>query len=88
MKKDTVENRLRAIEAVVGGDYGMDAEWYSHFSNRRKKLSREKLEEYVEEFGKMITICYLLAHGGNSECCKGKGKEYLEILGKEMVKSF
>ena len=78
--EDTAENRLKAIEMLVGGDYGLDAEWYSHFSKKLKGLSREKLEEFVVEFGKIITNVYILSHGGNSECCKGKGKEIIELL--------
>jgi len=78
MTKDTAENRLKAIEILVGGDYGLDAEWYSHFSV--KSLSRGKLEEFVIEFGKIITDCYILSHGFNSVCCKGKGEETMELL--------
>ena len=80
MTKDTAENRLKAIEILVGGDYGLDAEWYSHFSKKLKSLSREQLEGFVIEFGKIITDCYILSHGFNSVCCKGKGEETMELL--------
>ena len=79
-KDKTIKDRLKAIEVLVGGDYGLDAEWYSHFEKRTKQLSREKLEEFVIEFGKIITNVYVISHGGNSECCKGKGKEIVDLL--------
>ena len=82
-EKDTAENRLKAIEVLVGGDYGLDAEWYNHFSKRN--LSREKIEDFVVEFGKIITNCYVISHGFNSKCCKGKGKEMMEFLLQDEV---
>ena len=81
MKKEiTIKDRLKAIEILVGGDYGMDAEWYSHFEKRTKELSREKLVDFVVEFGKIITSVYVISHGGNSKCCGGMGKEIVESL--------
>jgi len=79
-KEITTEDRLKAIEILVGGDYGLDAEWYSHFEKKTKALSREKIEEFVIEFGKIITNVYIISHGGNSECCKGKGEEIVSLL--------
>ena len=78
--RDTAKNRLRSIEVLVSGDCAMDAEWYSHFSRRLKSLSREKLEEMLVEFGKIITNCHTVSHGYNSKCCKGQGKEIMDSL--------
>ena len=76
----TTEDRLKAIEILVGGDYGQDADWYSCFEKKTKALSREKLEEFVIEFGKIITNVYVISHGGNSKCCEGKGAELVSNL--------
>ena len=81
MKKEiTTKDRLEAIEILVGGDSGLDAELYSHFEGKTKGLSREKLEEFVVTFGKIITNVLIISHGGVSECCKGKNEEIVKAL--------
>jgi hypothetical protein len=75
--KDTAKTRLQAIEGLVGGDYGLDAEWAVAFAQSIKKASRKDLEKAVVDFGRIINDCYVIAHGWNSKCCRGKGKEFL-----------
>ena len=54
-KQITTEDRLKATEILVSGDYGMDAEWYSHFEKKTKALSRKKLyEEGIEDAIKFL----------------------------------
>ena len=83
MKKDTSLNRLKAIETLVGSDFGLDAEWYSAFPEKMKGLSRKRLEEMIVDFGKTITDCYVISHGFVAKCCKGRHfkdvKDLLEI---------
>jgi hypothetical protein len=78
--KDTAKNRLKAIESLVGGGCGLDAEWDYAFPEELKKYTRKGLEKQLSLYGKVITDIYILSHGFNSKCCKGKGYEMLKPL--------
>jgi hypothetical protein len=81
--KDTLKNRMRAIEACTGSDaaFDIDCSFMRHGEGqeeRYKLLSREKLEELYVEASAIINQVWALSHGHNSNCCKGRGKELIE----------
>jgi hypothetical protein len=47
---------LEAIERLVGGDFGLDMEWYIHDDRVKRKNKR------LLEAAKIITEIYLIAH--------------------------
>lgn len=76
--RDTILSRMKAIEALVGGDCSFDIDCFVTFEP--EKYSKEKILEKLKLANSVISEVYHLSHGHLSDCCKGKGANLIEPL--------
>ncbi len=53
---------LEAIERLVGGDFGLDMEWYSTSTPKNRNKDPKWLQENLLEAAQLITKIYMIAH--------------------------
>lgn len=74
---DTVENRMKAIEAI-SGDIGEELDIWFFGNQEGGQVSTERMNALLTQAFKAMGDIFRLAHGYNSTCCKGKGAELIE----------
>lgn len=76
---------LEAIERLVGGDFGMEMEWYAHFHAKDRDI--HWLKTNLRIASRLISEIYCISHAENSKGCKHEDWEKIkyDILAKEEV---
>ncbi len=76
--KDTLKNRIKAIESAVAMDEAFEIDCAAAF--HPEKLNKKTLLKLLKLSDSIITDVYHLSHGYNSKCCKGKGADKISPL--------
>ena len=77
--KDTSYNRLESIARTLCCSEHEDLDCYLAGINGNRTAKRDA--KFLNDASVLLTKCWRLAHGGTSQCCKGRGDELLR--GKE-----
>lgn len=74
--KDSLKNRIRAIHSVAA----MDGEELCCRLLSLDKMSAKECRELLKFADEAMTKIYRLAHGWESSCCKGTGRDGMEEI--------